>query len=230
MITIVAAAAVATLAQTDTTVPVRSGARLEVNNFGGSIAVTTWAKSAVRVQAEHSSRDRVQVSGSEAVVSVKSTGKYGPSQVIDYTITVPAAMALALSGVYTDITVEGSQGEITAETEQGEVKVTGGWGFLSGSARTRTVAPDKSRGRVPHYSALRGENTGESGERAAGARVLQRRHQAVPPRAAQEGGTMMRRSLVLAVAAMFAASPSSRRATFTGKARSRPAKRSRSRA
>ena len=104
MITILAAATAAALAQTDTTVPVRSGARLDVNNFGGSIAISTWAKSAVRVQAEHSSHDRVQVSGSEAVVSVKSTGKYGPSQVIDYTITVPAAMALALSGVYTDIT------------------------------------------------------------------------------------------------------------------------------
>ena len=148
MITIVAAAAVATLAQTDTTVPVRSGARLEVNNFGGSIAVTTWAKSAVRVQAEHSSRDRVQVSGSEAVVSVKSTGKYGPSQVIDYTITVPAAMALALSGVYTDITVEGSQGEITAETVQGEVKVTGGSGFVSLRSVNGEVTLDKARGRI----------------------------------------------------------------------------------
>src|SRR5256712_5928173 len=127
---------------------VRPGARLEVNNFGGSIAVTTWAKSAVRVQAEHSSRDRVQVSGSEAVVSVKSTGKYGPSQVIDYTITVPAAMALALSGVYTDITVEGSQGEITAETVQGEVKVTGGSGFVSLRSVNGEVTLDKARGRI----------------------------------------------------------------------------------
>src|SRR5437899_11836969 len=96
MITILAAATAAALAQTDTTVPVRSGARLDVNNFGGSIAVSTWAKSAVRVQAEHSSRDRVQVSGSEAAVSAKSTGKYGPSKVIDYAITVPTSMTRAL--------------------------------------------------------------------------------------------------------------------------------------
>src|SRR5438309_10106740 len=112
MITILTVATAAALVQTDTTVPVRSGARLDVNNFGGSIAVTTWAKSAVRVQAEHSSRDRVQVSGSEAAVSVKSTGKYGPSQVIDYVITVLTSMALALWGVSSDITVEGSQGQI----------------------------------------------------------------------------------------------------------------------
>src|SRR5256712_10619871 len=139
---------VAARAQRNGRFRVRPAARLEVNNFGGSIAVTTWAKSAVRVQAEHSSRDRVQVSGSEAVVSVKSTGKYGPSQVIDYTITVPAAMALALSGVYTDLTVEGSQGEITAETVQGEVKVTGGSGFVSLRSVTGEVALAKERGRI----------------------------------------------------------------------------------
>src|SRR5438552_3602760 len=136
------------LAQTDTTIPVRPGARLDVNNFGGSIAVSTWAKSAVRVQAEHSSRDRVQVSGSEAVVSVKSTGRLGPSQVIDYTITVPVSMALALSGVYADITVEGSQGEITAETVQGEVKVTGGSGFVSLRSVNGEVTLEKARGRI----------------------------------------------------------------------------------
>src|SRR2546422_7559106 len=123
MITILAVATAAALAQTDTTIPVRPGARLDVNNFGGSIAVSTWAKSAVRVQAEHSSRDRVQVSGSEAVVSVKSTGRLGPSQVIDYTITVPVSMALALSGGYADITVEGAQGGITAETRSEERRV-----------------------------------------------------------------------------------------------------------
>jgi len=148
MITILAAATAAALAQTDTTIPVRPGARLDVNNFGGSIAVSTWAKSAVRVQAEHSSRDHVQVSGSEAVVSVKSTGRLGPSQVIDYTITVPISMALALSGVYTDITVEGSQGEITAETVQGEVKVTGGSGFVSLRSVNGEVTLEKARGRI----------------------------------------------------------------------------------
>src|SRR3989442_7335024 len=126
MIRFVAAAMAGGRAKTKPTFRGGPGARLDVNNFGGSITVSTWAKSAVRVQAEHSSRDRVQVSGSEAVVSIKSTGKYGPSQVIDYVITVPTSMALALSGVYTDITVEGSQGEITAGTVQDEGKVTGG--------------------------------------------------------------------------------------------------------
>src|SRR2546427_10836019 len=148
MTTLRAAGMAGALAQTHTPIPGRAGARLDVNTFGGSIAVSTWAKSAVRVQAEPSSRDRVQVSGSEAVVSVKSMGRLGPSQVIDYTITVPVSMALALSGVYTDITVEGSQGEITAETVQGEVKVTGGSGFVSLRSVNGEVTLDKARGRI----------------------------------------------------------------------------------
>src|SRR5438309_1712676 len=134
--------------QTDTTVPVRAGARLEVNNFGGEIAVKTWSKSAVRVTASHSSRDRITVDASEQVVRVKSESRRGPSQVVDYEITVPAAMALALSGVYTDITVDGSQGEITAETVQGTVKVSGGVGNVSLKSVQGDVTLEKARGRI----------------------------------------------------------------------------------
>ncbi len=122
--------------QADTTVPVRSGARLEVNNFGGEIAVKTWTRSAVRVEATHSSRDHIRVDASETLVSVKSEGRHGPAQVVDYTITVPPWMGLRLAGVYTDIKVEGAQNEVTAETVQGEVTVQG------------AVTLEKARGRI----------------------------------------------------------------------------------
>src|SRR2546423_10257421 len=101
--------------QTDTTVPVRAGARLEVNNFGGEIAIKTWSKSAVRITASHSSRDRITVEASDQLVRVKSQSRRGPSQVVDYEITVPAAMALAPSGGYTDIPVDGGPREMHAE-------------------------------------------------------------------------------------------------------------------
>src|SRR5881397_3276179 len=117
--------------QTDTTLPVRSGARLEVENFGGGIGVKTWSRSAVRVTASHSSRDRIEIGASDAGLHVKAEGHRGPPHVVDYEITAPAWMALNLSGVYTDITVEGAQGEITAETVHGEVKVSGGSGNVS---------------------------------------------------------------------------------------------------
>jgi|SRR5689334_12846410 len=134
--------------QTDTTVPVRAGARLEVNNFGGEITIKTWTKSAVRITASHSSRDHILVEASDQLVHVKSEGRRGPSQVVDYDITVPATMALELSGVYTDISVDGSQGEISAETVEGSVKVSGGAGNVSLKSVQGEVTLEKARGRI----------------------------------------------------------------------------------
>src|SRR5438876_3879830 len=146
--TLATLAALALTQQTDTTVPVRAGARLEINNFGGEIAVKTWSRNAVRVVAEHSSRDRITVDASDQVVRVKTEGgRRGPSQ-IDYAVTVPAWMPLNLSGVYTDIKVDGAQNEITAETVQGEITVLGGAGNVSLKSVTEAAPPEKSRGRI----------------------------------------------------------------------------------
>jgi DUF4097 and DUF4098 domain-containing protein YvlB len=136
------------LQQTDTTVPVRTGTRLEVHNFGGEIAVKTWSRSAVRVEASHSSRDRIQIDASDQTVRVKSEGgRHGPGT-IDYNITVPTWMALNLSGVYTDIKVDGAQNEVTAETVQGEVTVLGGSGTVSLKSVQGAVTLEKAKGRI----------------------------------------------------------------------------------
>jgi DUF4097 and DUF4098 domain-containing protein YvlB len=144
-------ATLATLAlqqQTDTTIPVRAGARLEVNNYGGDITVKTWSRNAVRIAADYSSRDRITIEATDQVVQVKSQGRRGPSRVVEYDITVPAWMALALSGVYTDISVDGAQGEITVETVEGAVKVSGGVGTVSLKSVQGDVTLKKARGRI----------------------------------------------------------------------------------
>lgn len=149
MLTTLATLAALTLQQqTDTTIPVRAGARLEVNNFGGDITVKTWSKSAVRVAADYSSRDRITIEATDQVVRVKSQGRRGPSRVVEYDITVPTWMALTLSGVYTDISVDGAQGEITAETVEGAVKVSGGVGTVSLKSVQGDVTLEKARGRI----------------------------------------------------------------------------------
>jgi DUF4097 and DUF4098 domain-containing protein YvlB len=140
--------AFALMQETDTTIPVTAGARLEVNNFGGEIAVKTWTRSAVRITASHGSRERISVDVSDRVVRVKSEGRRGPPHLVDYDITVPAAMALALSGVYSDISVQGSQGEISVETVQGSVKVSGGVGNVSLKSVQGDVTLENARGRI----------------------------------------------------------------------------------
>jgi len=148
LMTLATIAALGIAQQTDTTIPVRAGARLEVSNFGGEIAVKTWSKSAVRVQASHSGRDRISIDATDQYVRVKSEGRRGPSQMVDYDITVPASMALTLSGVYTDISVDGSQGEVAAETVEGAVKVSGGAGNVSLKSVQGEVTLENARGRI----------------------------------------------------------------------------------
>ncbi len=166
-----ALATLATLAlqqQTDTTIPVRAGARLEVSNFGGDITVKTWSKSAVRIAADYSSRDRITIEATDQVVRVKSQGRRGPSRVVEYDITVPASMTLALSGVYTDISVDGAQGEITAETVEGSIKVSGGAGTVSLKSVQGDVTLEKARGRIDLSSVNEGITaTAVSGDIAA---------------------------------------------------------------
>jgi hypothetical protein len=131
MLLTVAALAALALPQTDTTIAVRPGTRLDVNNFGGSITVKAWNHSTVRVQADHSSHDEIEIAAGPTVVSVRASTRRGGPHSVDYIISVPAATSLTLSGVYTDITVEGVSGEIAAETVQGEVTVHGGSGNMT---------------------------------------------------------------------------------------------------
>lgn len=154
--TTVTVLALAAQQETDTTLSVRQGARLEVNNFGGEIAVKTWSRSAVRITASHASRDRIEITTSDQAVRVKSAGRRGPSQVVEYAITVPPWMALSLTGVYTDVNVEGSQGEVAVETVQGEVRVSGGSGNVSLKSVEGEVTLEKVRGRIDLYSVNEG--------------------------------------------------------------------------
>jgi len=137
MIGTLAALTVAVMAaatHTDTTVAVRPGTRLELSNFGGSIAVSTWAKNSVRVVAEHSSRVEIQIEGSARSLGIEAVHTRGLPTTVDYQLTVPIWMALELSGVSTDISVERSGGDVKIESVQGEVSVTGGTGQVAASS------------------------------------------------------------------------------------------------
>lgn len=148
MLLTVAALAALALPQTDTTIAVRPGARLDVNNFGGSITVKAWTQNTVRVQADHSSRDQIEIAAGPTVVSVRSSSRRGAPHSVDYTISVPAWMSLTLSGVYTDITVEGVTGEVTAESVQGEIICRGGSGNVSLKSVEGALTLEKARGRI----------------------------------------------------------------------------------
>ena len=117
--------ALAVSAETDTTFAVKPGTRLEVSNFGGEIAVQSWDKNAVHVEATHSERVRISIEDSECCLTISASNRRGVPARVDYHITVPPWMALTLSGVYTDVSVEGTKAEVSAETVNGDVTYLG---------------------------------------------------------------------------------------------------------
>src|SRR2546425_3149847 len=142
--------------QPDTTIPVRPGTSLEIENFGGTIDVKTWDKDALKIAADHSLRDRVRIvrTGSAIRLKVKSR-RWVPAE-IRYRITAPRWMKLELSGVNTDIDVEDSRGEVRAETVQGDITLKGGQGFASLSSIQGEVTAQGVRGRVEVSSVNQG--------------------------------------------------------------------------
>jgi len=140
--------ALALAQQTDTQIAVRPGTRLEVNNYGGGIVVKAWSQNAVRVHAEHSSRDYVDVTLGPSTLVVRASSRRGAPGVVDYTINAPVWMALNLSGMSTDIEVDGTQAAVTAETVNGEIKCRGGAGYVSLKSVEGAIALQQAKGRV----------------------------------------------------------------------------------
>ena len=143
-----AALAALLVQQIDSTVPVERGQRLEVDLFAGDVDVKTWSKNAVRVVADPDGRGRVEIERSATSVSVRTTGRRGPPLSTDIELTVPAWMALDISGVYTDITIAGARGPISAETVQGDVSAEGGDGLVSVKSVQGGVSVTGAKGRI----------------------------------------------------------------------------------
>lgn len=160
--------ALALVLQIDSTVPVERGQRLEVNVHGGEISVRTWARNAVRVEAEPGNRTRVEITRSGSTLDVRTEGRRGPPELMELTITVPDWMPLDLAGVYTDIAVTGVRGPVSAETVQGEVRVEGGNGLVSLRSVQGPVSLTGGKGRIEVSSVNEDvEVSGSSGEISA---------------------------------------------------------------
>src|SRR5206468_11597338 len=88
-------------ASTDQTVDVKKGMRLELHTYTGDVTIKTWNRDAVRVEAEHSDRQSVEVRPGDQSVVVRGRSRIGPISSIDYTITVPTWMAVNVDGMGT---------------------------------------------------------------------------------------------------------------------------------
>jgi len=137
------AAAQATL---DTTLAVRSGTRLELQNIAGSIEIRLTRRSEVRVHAEYD-RARIEVDVSAGVVSVRTIPRRNGGEVT-YTVEVPAGTELQVNGFSSDITVRGICGEAELHTLSGDILLECARGNVSVRSVSGEVTVSDARGRL----------------------------------------------------------------------------------
>jgi hypothetical protein len=131
---------------------VRKGQRLETSVYAGSITVKTWSRDAIRIQADTRRKDHLDVSADGSTVSIETSGKWGPAGNADIEITMPVWMPVELSGVETDLSVEGCKCTVHGETVRGDVSVKGGEGNVSVQSVEGSVTVTDVNGRVEAQS------------------------------------------------------------------------------
>lgn len=141
--------------RTERTVNVKRGSTLELSNFSGDIVVRAGGENRVHVVASHSAREHVtlRTEGSRVIVDCESSRMVPAS--VHYEITVPAWMGVDVSGINSDITIEGVQGEVKAETVQGDIELRRTGGPVTVSTVQGEVRAERTRGRV-EASAING--------------------------------------------------------------------------
>ena len=138
--------------QTDQTVPVQKGTRLDVNNFAGDVSIKVWEKDAVRVQVSHSDRETIDIKPGEQTLQIRSHNRMGPPRSLDYEITVPAWMPITVAGTYSDVTLDGVGGDVSVESARGDIKVSGGSGVVTLKAMSGDITLAKAKGKIDVHS------------------------------------------------------------------------------
>jgi len=131
----------------DTTIAVRKGTRLEVDNFAGDIKVRAWSKDALRIEASHSRRTRDDIDRSQSLIRLTAVGRMMPGSV-DYQLTVPTWMPLDLHGMSAEIDVDGTRAAVSAKSINGDIKIRGGGEMITASSLQGQVEVEDAKGRV----------------------------------------------------------------------------------
>lgn len=151
--------------QTDQTVPVSRGMRLAIENDAGEVIVHTWDKDALRVQARHNARTKINIRTSINVVDLSASG---PTGSVDYDITAPAWMPMNIEGQFNYVTVEGAQGDVSIETVRGDIVLKAGSGSMTARTIEGEIQVEGARGTINLSSVNQGIRVaGASGDIAA---------------------------------------------------------------
>jgi hypothetical protein len=136
------------VAQTDQTLPVQKGTRLEVQNFAGDVAIKVWDRDAVRVEVEHADRETVDIKSGPQTLIIRGRSRSGNARSFDYVITVPTWMPVSVSGHYAEVTMDGVGADVSVETTRGDITVRGGSGLIALKSVQGEIRVERARGRI----------------------------------------------------------------------------------
>ena len=132
----------------DTTFAVSRNARLSLSNFAGEITVQVWNRSEIRIETDSDSDfGRITVHQSGSAIHIKPRGRYEHTETA-FEITVPQWLPLELSGIETDIVVEGTEASVTAATMDGDVTIRGGKGLVTATSIEGDILVEGAEARI----------------------------------------------------------------------------------
>ncbi len=134
--------------QTDTSITVAPGTRLNVFNFGGQVQVSAWRQNRVHIHAEHTRHVTVEIQRKGPALMVTSRARQLPARLVNYEIQVPTWVGVNVSGINNDVSVDGVDGDVVVETVRGNVHVKGGKGLISLRSMEGNVRVEGAHGRV----------------------------------------------------------------------------------
>lgn len=151
MIAHMAAALIASMAmgqQMDTTFAVSGSGQLDLQNHEGTVTVSTWDRDELRVRANwDDGRRPVSIRNAGTTVRVRVAGEYGLPRV-EFDITAPRGMSIALQGVELGVTIDGSRGNISVNSVEGQIDVVGGSGNVAIQAVDGDITVREARGNI----------------------------------------------------------------------------------
>jgi len=130
----------------DTTVAVRAGARLELQNISGTVRIRGTRRQDVRIHAEYD-RARIEIDASPTHVEIRTVPRRGMGDA-DFTIEVPVQMGLTVNAVQSDIDVRDVCGEAELQSVSGEVTLACASGIVSVQSMSGDVTVSDVRGRL----------------------------------------------------------------------------------
>jgi hypothetical protein len=109
----------------DVSVQVKPNGIVDVQQFGGTVHVSTWAQSAVHVKADVSPDCHVDVTPSGDREEVHLSCSHGPGSG-DLEIQIPQASSLDVRTMSADVSAHGVNGALHVQTVSGDIEVKGG--------------------------------------------------------------------------------------------------------